>query len=47
MLLFFEELAFSHKREYVSWIYEAKKQKTRDRRIKKTIELLTAKQKYK
>lgn len=37
---FFESLAFSHKREYVGWIHNAKKEETRDRRIKKTIELL-------
>ena len=44
---FFNELAFSHKREYVAWIHSAKKQETRDRRVEKTIELLTAKKKYK
>ncbi len=38
---FFESLAFSHKREYVAWIHEAKKEETRLRRVKKTIELLT------
>lgn len=38
---FFEGLAFSHKREYVTWIHEAKKAETRERRIKKTIEMLT------
>lgn len=38
---FFEGLAFSHKREYVTWIHEAKKSETRERRIKKTIEMLT------
>lgn len=37
---FFNELAFSHKREYVRWIHDAKKEETRKRRIKKTIELL-------
>ncbi len=37
---FFESLAFSHKREYVGWIHEAKKEETRERRVKKTIELL-------
>lgn len=37
---FFESLAYSHKREYVGWIHGAKKEETRDRRIKKTIELL-------
>ena len=37
---FFEELAFSHKRAYVRWIHDAKKEETRTRRIRKTIELL-------
>lgn len=37
---FFESLAFSHKREYVGWIHESKKEETRVRRVKKTIELL-------
>lgn len=37
---FFDELAFSHKREYVRWIHDAKKEETRKRRIQKTIELL-------
>ena len=37
---FFDSLAFSHKREYVGWIHEAKKEETRIRRVQKTIELL-------
>lgn len=37
---FFESLAFSHKREYVGWIHDAKKEETRERRVKKTIEML-------
>lgn len=37
---FFDELAFSHKREYIGWIHEAKKEETRNRRIQKTVELL-------
>lgn len=45
--LFFESLAFSHKREYVGWIHDAKKEETRERRIKKTIELLLEGQKGK
>ena len=44
---FFDGLAFSHKREYVGWIHEAKKEETRLRRIKKTIELLTEEKKLK
>jgi hypothetical protein len=44
---FFNSLAFSHKREYVRWIHEAKKEETRDRRVKKTIELLLESKKAK
>ena len=46
-LQFFEDLAFSHKREYLAWIHDAKKPETRERRIQKTIELLTAGKKTK
>ncbi len=34
---FFETLAPSHKREYVSWIAEAKRAETRESRIQKTV----------
>lgn len=37
---FFERLSYTHKREYVMWINEAKKDETRQRRIAKTIEML-------
>ena len=37
---FFDSLAFSHRREFVGWIHDAKKEETRKRRVKKTIELL-------
>jgi hypothetical protein len=37
---FFEKLSFTHKREYVKWIEEAKKEETRQRRVMKTIEML-------
>ncbi|MDL1952131.1 hypothetical protein FBQ97_20305, partial [Acidobacteria bacterium ACD] len=33
----FEKLSFTHKREYVNWINEAKKDETRANRILKTI----------
>jgi len=36
----FEKLSYSHKREYVQWITEAKKEETRKARIEKTIEML-------
>ena len=36
----FERLAYSHQREYVEWIEEAKRPETRARRIEKTVERL-------
>jgi len=37
---FFSGLSFTHQKEYVKWIEEAKKEETRARRIAKTIEML-------
>jgi uncharacterized protein YdeI (YjbR/CyaY-like superfamily) len=37
---FFDKLSYTHRREYVMWINEAKKEETRQRRIAKTIEML-------
>jgi hypothetical protein len=37
---FFEKLSYTHQREYVMWINEAKKEETRQKRIVKTIEML-------
>lgn len=37
---FFEKLSYTHQREYVNWINEAKKEETRANRIVKTIEML-------
>jgi uncharacterized protein YdeI (YjbR/CyaY-like superfamily) len=37
---FFDKLSYTHKREYVTWINEAKKAETRQTRILKTIEML-------
>jgi hypothetical protein len=42
---FFEKLSFTHKREYVKWINEAKKDETRANRILKTIAMLKKGQK--
>lgn len=36
----FDALAFSHRKEYVVWIVEAKKPETRDARVSKTVEML-------
>jgi hypothetical protein len=35
-----DKLAYSHKKEFVSWIDEAKKRETRDRRIAKAVEMI-------
>jgi hypothetical protein len=45
LAIFFNSLAYTHRKEYISWIEEAKKEETRAARIAKTIELLKNKQK--
>jgi hypothetical protein len=35
-----ETLAYSHRKEYVRWVEEAKRQETRDARIAKAVEML-------
>jgi uncharacterized protein YdeI (YjbR/CyaY-like superfamily) len=42
---FFQELAPSHRRQYVRWIHFAKRQETREKRICEAIAMLQAKQK--
>lgn len=37
---FFDKLAYSHQKEYVTWINKAKKEETRLNRILKTIQML-------
>lgn len=37
---FFDKLSYTHQKEYVAWINEAKKEETRQNRITKTIEML-------
>ncbi len=37
---FFQKLSYTHKKEYVNWITEAKKEETRIRRIVKAVEML-------
>ncbi len=39
---YYESLPFTHKREYVQWITEAKKAETQSRRAEKTLEMLVA-----
>jgi len=42
---FFEKLSYTHQREYVMWINEAKREETRQNRIVKAIEMLKKGQK--
>ena len=37
---FFDKLSYTHRKEYVNWINEAKKEETRQNRLIKTIEML-------
>jgi hypothetical protein len=37
---FFNRLSFTHQKEYVQWIEEAKRQETRQARIQRTVEML-------
>lgn len=39
----FNGMSYTHRKEYVNWINEAKKEETRERRLKKTIEMLLEK----
>ena len=40
LLAVFEKLSFTHRKEYVRWITEARKEETRQRRIAKAVEML-------
>lgn len=40
---FFDSLSYTHRKEYVRWISEAKKEDTRARRIEQAIEMLRSK----
>jgi hypothetical protein len=40
---YFEKLSYSHQKEYVNWIEEAKKNETHQKRVKKTVEMLKQK----
>lgn len=42
---FFEKLSFTHQKEYVNWILEAKRPETRRSRIEKAVQMLTDKKK--
>lgn len=43
LLQLFESMAYSHRKEYIQWIEEAKKEETRLKRIDKAIDLLSQK----
>ena len=45
VLPFFENLSYTHRKEYVRWVTEAKKEETRKIRFEKAIELLKKKTK--
>ena len=38
----FEQMAFSHRKEYARWVAEAKQQETRQRRVQQAIEMIRA-----
>jgi hypothetical protein len=42
LLAGFEKLSYTHQKEYVRWIEEAKKEETRQRRVAKCVEMLKA-----
>ena len=44
LLPYFESLAFSHRKEYMMWINDAKKEETRTKRIGQAIEKLASKE---
>jgi uncharacterized protein YdeI (YjbR/CyaY-like superfamily) len=44
VLVYFESLAFTHRKEYILWIESAKKEETRTKRIQQAIEKLASKE---
>lgn len=40
LLSYFENLAFTHRKEFVRWLENAKKDETKKRRLEKTLEML-------
>ncbi|MBK8945175.1 MAG: DUF1905 domain-containing protein [Ignavibacteriae bacterium] len=42
----FEKFAYTHRKEYVRWIEEAKKEETRNKRIAKAIEMISVGKKF-
>ena len=46
MAAFFEALSYTHRKEYARWIGEAKKEETRERRLRKAAQMLRNKTKH-
>lgn len=42
LLPFFEKLSYTHRKEYVRWITEARKEETRTRRLARAVEMMKA-----
>lgn len=42
----FEKFAYTHRKEYVRWIEEAKKEETRNKRIAKAVEMISVGKKF-
>ncbi|HEX4068001.1 MAG TPA: YdeI/OmpD-associated family protein [Acidobacteriaceae bacterium] len=40
LLATFEKLSYTHRKEYIRWVTEAKKEETRTRRLEKALEML-------
>jgi uncharacterized protein YdeI (YjbR/CyaY-like superfamily) len=40
LLSFFEQLSYTHRKEYCRWVTEAKKEETRLKRLAKAVEML-------
>jgi hypothetical protein len=40
LLSFFEQLSYTHRKEYCRWVMEAKKEETRSKRLAKAVEML-------
>jgi hypothetical protein len=43
VIRFFEDLSYTHRKEYCRWIADAKKEETRTKRVEKAVEMLKSK----
>ncbi|HCA80464.1 MAG TPA: antitermination protein NusB, partial [Bacteroidetes bacterium] len=46
LLRFFDSLSYTHRKEYIRWIEDAKKAETRQARLKKAVEMLKQKTRH-